>query len=135
MAGKFTLDQMLEAIRDSRGFVATASRLLGCSIKTVERYADKHPEIAEEIRHQKELMLDEAEGKLYDAIKKGQPWAICFFLKCQGKHRHYSERLQVTDGEGKPLAAPQIIVASEHGRELTGQIIDGCRTLPAGSQN
>jgi len=37
-------------------------------------------------------MMDMAELKLLDAVVMGQPWAILFYLKTQGKDRGYVER-------------------------------------------
>lgn len=39
--------------------------------------------------------LDLAENKLLQKINDGDLGAICFYLKCQGKHRGYIERQQI----------------------------------------
>jgi hypothetical protein len=100
---KFTDPMILQALKDSEGFKALAAKALGCSLSTVEKAAERNPEIAAEVRLQKETVLDLAEGKLYEAIRKGEAWAICFFLKTQGKARHYSERIEHTGGDGTPM--------------------------------
>jgi hypothetical protein len=38
-----------------------------------------------------------AVGKLYDALKKGQPWAICFYLKCRAGWREIPREADVPD--------------------------------------
>ena len=43
----------------------------------------------------KETALDIAEDKLMGLIRDGNLGAICFFLKCQGKHRGYVERQKI----------------------------------------
>ena len=48
-------------------------------------------------------MLDLAEAKLLVAINNCEAWAVCFFLKTQGKKRQYTERVQVTGENGAPL--------------------------------
>jgi hypothetical protein len=75
----------------------------------VRNYIERFPDVAEAVKHQKEGMLDVAEGKLYSAINKGEAWAICFFLKTQGKARKYSERLEVTGQDGGPIKQEQTI--------------------------
>lgn len=35
-------------------------------------------------------MLDHAESSLQKAVLKGEAWAVCFFLKTQGKSRGYT---------------------------------------------
>jgi hypothetical protein len=37
-------------------------------------------------------MLDNVESALYTAALAGEAWAVCFFLKTQGKARGYVER-------------------------------------------
>jgi len=44
-------------------------------------------------------MLDNAESVLYKAVLNGEAWAVCFFLKCQGKSRGYIERQETVAKE------------------------------------
>ncbi|NOX56204.1 MAG: hypothetical protein GXP27_17525 [Planctomycetes bacterium] len=101
MAGRYQPEVIAEAIRKSQGMVYIAAKRLGCSPQTIYTYARKYPEIVQRaIDEARGLMLDTAEMKLYQAIAEGESWAICFYLKCQGKHRGYVERLeqvQLTD--------------------------------------
>lgn len=106
---KFTDALILQALKNAKGLKALAAMALGCSLSTVELAAARNPKIAEEIRQQKETVLDLVEGKLYTAARNGEAWAICFLLKTQGKSRGYSERLEHTGGGGTPLVpTPQV---------------------------
>ena len=49
------------------------------------------PEFKEACLQAKEIILDEVEGALFGAIKKGNVTAMIFFLKTQGKKRGYVE--------------------------------------------
>lgn len=129
---KFTDPMILQALKDSQGFKALAAKALGCSLSTVEKAAMRNPEIAAEVRLQKESMLDLAEGKLYEAINKGEAWAICFFLKTQGKARKYSERLEVTGKDGEAISKPQTVVIANGNLALALTSLVECGAVKVG---
>ena len=93
------------ALVECHGLAYAAARHLGLAPSTVFRRIQRHPELAELVKDARELRIDEAEGQLQAAIKRGEAWAICFFLKTQGRSRGYSERLEVA-----PMAVRREIV-------------------------
>lgn len=94
-----TDEEVIAAIRAAKGLQALAAHKLGCHVTTIWRHAVANEEVRLEIQHQREKMLDSAEHKLFEAISRGDPWAVCFFLKTQGKGRNYSERIQFSGPE------------------------------------
>jgi hypothetical protein len=98
---KYSPEKIIEAMRASRGMIATAARLLGCSRQTVYDAIARHPEINSVVAGERELMLDNAELKLQEAIDNGESWAIRFYLSTQGQSRGYIERPQVDEDAGK----------------------------------
>src|SRR4029450_2769461 len=44
-----------------------------------------------------------AENSLYEAIRRGEAWAVCFYLKCMAKDRGYLERAELTGAKGAPV--------------------------------
>lgn len=97
---RYTPEQVIAVLKETKGLRALAAEKLGCTVRTVDNYIARFPDVKEAMNQQKESVLDLAEGKLYTAIKNGEAWAICFFLKTQGKARKYSERLEVTGADG-----------------------------------
>jgi hypothetical protein len=93
---KYTKEQVIDAIQRSRGFISQAAKILKCTNATIYNYKERYPEVADAIKNERESLLDFAEGKLLENIKKNNMAAIIFFLKTQGKHRGYSEREQIT---------------------------------------
>ena len=89
---KFTVAQVVAAIKDSGGFVTEIARRLGCSRSTIYRYKQNHKQIAEAIFEEKEHLLDTAESALLKQVNTGNITAIIFYLKTQGYHRQYGDR-------------------------------------------
>ena len=92
---KYTRQQIIDALAESMGMISPAARTLGCSRNTITTYMKEYPEIAEAISDANEEVNDVAELKLYDAIKRGEAWAICFRLKTRAKNRGYIEKAEV----------------------------------------
>src|ERR687898_2491658 len=84
---KYTQEEMIEALEESRGLIAPAARALGCSRATVRSYIDEYSAVAQAKLDQEEAVKDMAENALYAASLRGEAWAICFYLKCRAKDR------------------------------------------------
>jgi hypothetical protein len=97
---KFTPEQMIKALEESRGLIAPAARALGCSRDTIRTYLEEYTAVAQAKLDQHEAVKDMAENALYAAILRGEAWAICFYLKCRAKDRGYVERAELTGTNG-----------------------------------
>lgn len=93
-----TDEQIEKALVKARGVVLLAARILDVDRVTIYRHVQKSARLREVLETCREVNLDIAEGKLLSAINSGQGWAICFYLKCQGKNRGYVERQKVEHG-------------------------------------
>jgi len=91
---RYSTEEMCEALMKAKGLVTVAARQLGCHPKTVRRYIDNHPTVAEAKTEAREGILDMAEARLFQAIDKGEPWAISSILRTLGKDRGYVERVE-----------------------------------------
>ena len=87
-------------IEPTKGNVAAIARALGTSRGTVWNRIQSSPSLQTLLADARETMLDNAESSLYRAVLAGEAWAVCFFLKTQGKRRGYVERQEVTGAEG-----------------------------------
>ncbi len=105
---RYTVAQVIDALRQTRGMKGPAARRLGCAWTTVDGYAKRHATVQAVIDEEREMMTDVAELSLARAIQNGEAWAVCFYLKTQGKGRGYVERAQVEhsgpDGGPIPLS-------------------------------
>ena len=100
---KFSPEQMVRALEESKGLIAPAARALGCSRDTIRKYLDEYGEVAQAKLDQREAVTDMAENSLYEAIRRGEAWAVCFYLKCMAKDRGYVERAELTGTNGAPV--------------------------------
>lgn len=91
---KYTPSQVELALRTTHGCVYAAARALQCHPETVYRYMRRYPSVQRARDESRELRLDLAELRLDQAVQAGQAWAVCFFLKTQGRRRGYSERFE-----------------------------------------
>jgi len=91
-----TPEALTSEIREYRGNITAVAGRFGVSRTTVYAYIKEHPELADVISEARETMLDHAESSLYRAVVNGEGWAVCFFLKTQGKKRGYLERVDLS---------------------------------------
>jgi hypothetical protein len=94
MAEKYSVAAMAAALLASRGLVSVAADRLGCSAETIRLYRKRHPSVEAACREARDAMTDIAELALYNKIRDGEGWAVCFYLKTQGKERGYVETVE-----------------------------------------
>lgn len=94
----------------SGGFISHIAKDLKVSVNTIYNWMEKSDELTLHLRQIRESHLDLAEFKLIEKIKIGNLGAICFYLKCQGKHRGWIERHEITGGDGKDLNIGVVIL-------------------------
>ena len=99
---KYALPAIEAALRKHKGMIARAARALRCTPQTIRNYLKRHPTLAAVVAEERELIVDVAELKLHEAVRRGEPWAVCFTLKCLGKDRGYLERQERTTPAGQP---------------------------------
>jgi hypothetical protein len=92
---KYTVEQMVEAIKGSGGLVSVIAQRLGCGRATVYRYVSRYQSVREALDSERAVLLDRAESELFRLIGEGNVQAIIFALKTLGKDRGYTERVDV----------------------------------------
>ena len=98
-----TTKRIIKAVEESQGLLTLAAKKAGISYTTIQRYRRDNPTVAQAIEEARERTLDFAEGKLMENIRNGDNTAIIFYLKTQGKHRGYVERVESTGKDGGPI--------------------------------
>ena len=98
-----TKTRIIKALTESSGFITVAAARAGVTYTTMKRYMIEYPTVRIAAQECKERLLDLAESQLLKNIKEGDNTAIIFYLKTQGKHRGYVERIEATGKDGGPI--------------------------------
>jgi len=80
-------------LEEAHGNISAVARNLGIQRDTLYHIIKRHPTLQQVLANAREGTLDVAESVLYKKILDGEGWAVCFFLKTQGKARGYIERV------------------------------------------
>ena len=89
---KRTEDEIAAALENSMGNIAMAARTMGYSRSGLNVRINESEKLRQVVADQREAMTDHAESSLNRGVISGEAWAVCFYLKCQGKSRGYTER-------------------------------------------
>lgn len=107
---RFTPEQVIEALKTSRGMTYVAARLLRCDPETIRNYARRYASVRATIATERGHTTDTTELALYRAIQNGEGWAIKFYLATQAKDRGYVQRQEMTGADGAPITIREIVV-------------------------
>lgn len=92
---RYTAQQVIDALKATRGMVYIAAQQLGCEPETVQNYCKRYPTVEQAKHDARGALLDEAELRLWKAIQRDEAWAIAFALKTIGRSRGYGEQLNL----------------------------------------
>ncbi len=107
-----TIKAVEPQIRKSRGNLAAVGRAFGVTRSAVSHFVTRHPTLLAVVEDARETLLDTAESALHKAVRKGEGWAVCFFLKCQGKKRGYIERTETEISGALQAEVTQVLVSN-----------------------
>ncbi len=125
------IKEVEEKIRELGGNLAAVGRAFGVCRSAVHQFVAKHPGLKEACHDEREGMKDEAESSLHKAMKAGEGWAVCFYLKCQAKDRGYVERVEQTGANGGPIKTEQAGDAAAAARLLARHLAGLAGAVPA----
>lgn len=86
---KVVKDKFIEALKKSGGVPKPACEAMHLSRQTIVDWRKDDPEFDAACGEAIELFIDEAESRLYAAIRRGNFKAIKFFLATKGRNRGY----------------------------------------------
>lgn len=108
---RLTPERLIAAIRRCKGMLTLVAKELGVSYEAVRKSVHRFPTVAAALREARDEVTDTAELALYKRIQNGDPWAVQFWLKTQGKSRGFVERQEITgaDGEAVPIRFIEVV--------------------------
>src|SRR5262245_11697272 len=93
---RYTAQQMIHALHETRGLVYLAAQRLQCDPDTVMKYCKRFPTVEQAKQDARGKLLDMAEVKLWTAVQAGEHWAVTFALKTLGRSRGYVEKVDLS---------------------------------------
>ena len=103
MRQRYTAQQVIDALHQMHGLVSLAAKLLRCDPETIHNYCKRYPAVQAAKEAARGELVDLAEAKLWQAVHRGDAWAIAMVLKTLGRSRGYVERIEQTGKDGGPI--------------------------------
>jgi len=86
----YTAAEVVEAIESAEGVVTAAAEALGCSARTIYRYAERYSTVQEAMEGARATVYAEAHSRLLDLMRdpghRRHQWAIERVLRAYGPH-------------------------------------------------
>lgn len=92
---RFTVDAGVRALLETGGILSVAAKRLGVSRQALYKRIAKNDKLRHARDEAREIGGDVAEAALFRAIKRGEAWAIKWYLATQHKERGYIEKVTV----------------------------------------
>jgi hypothetical protein len=106
-------EQFLEVLEKKMGIVSQATKAMGLDRTTPYRWMREDEDFKDAVSEVQNVVLDFAEGKLYELVQDKNPTAVIFLLKTKGKNRGYIERTEITGMDGGGLDVRIEVVRNE----------------------
>jgi hypothetical protein len=88
----FDKDIIADLIKAETGNVSRVADRIGTSRGAMRNFIDRHPELQQLLKDQRERQIDELERSVFDrAIDEKDTTLQLFLLKTQGRHRGYDQ--------------------------------------------
>ena len=91
----YSPQQVIDALRQAKGFTYVASSILGCCDKTIYNYRKKFPEVEAALQEIIGLTHDGVEIKILEQIEEGNDKVMMFYARTKMKHRGYQEGIKI----------------------------------------
>ena len=111
---RYTAEQVISAIRETRGMLTITARRLGCAYNTVRNYIDNYPTVRAALEEAREGLGDKIELTLVNEAlgvtdeeggytKEPNPTLLMFLAKTRLRNRGYGDHTEITGADGGPL--------------------------------
>ena len=87
-----TLDQVIEALRQTHGNMSLAAHKLGVTRETINYYVNTYATAREAMQTAAAAVSDIAEGHLVQAVKRGDLKQVQYWLENKARDRGYGQR-------------------------------------------
>lgn len=91
---KYSDKQIVHALREKKGMVYLAAKMIGCTAQAIYHRATKSKRVARVMEQEDGIVDDVAEMQLYKAICAGELSAIFYRLSTKGKKRGFTQKTE-----------------------------------------
>ena len=99
---KYTVEEIVTAIHATLGLLTKTAKRLNCSRTTLYRYQEKYQEVRDAIRDAREMLTDQAELNVIEAINAKDLETSKWYLARMGRDRGFGDKVDhKVDGEVK----------------------------------
>ena len=95
--GKVCIEDVAAALFVCKGLITDAAALLGVNRSRISRAVTESVELLDILKEQREIVVDLAEKRLFEAVDDGEAWAVKEVLKSLGANRGYGNKVEVTN--------------------------------------
>lgn len=111
---KATKSEIIKSIERNGGIMSYIAEDFGLTIRRIQQRVAADEDLREAVKQARETLIDEAEAGLRAAVKEGKAWAIKLTLCTLGRHRGFTQRVEVeTNGE---RSSNVVILLPDNGR-------------------
>ena len=105
---RFSRHTVAQALQDCGGVISDVARTLQTTRARIYRLLKKWPDLQKVQDEQCEVLVDEAEAGIREAVKRKEPWALKLVATTKGKHRGWttSSEVQSTHTERLEITTP-----------------------------
>lgn len=95
MVMRHPVEQVEAVLRRHHGLISLAAADIGMTRENLYQRINKSEHLQAVLTEARERTTDVAESSLFRKIEEGEAWAVCFYLKTQGRGRGYVERQEI----------------------------------------
>lgn len=96
-------ERVKQALDDAKGVVQVAAAALLVHRSTLHGFIRDREDVQKWLHEVREASIDRAEGKMWEAIEKGDGQMVRFYLETQARDRGYGRRSELTGAGGGPV--------------------------------
>ncbi len=89
---RLTVVDIERALEESHGLISKAARLLGCHRSTLHQRIKENPRLQGFVEQCREEVIDLAESQLFEALERGEAWAIREAIRGPGTGKRNQHR-------------------------------------------
>jgi len=117
---KFSVEQIAEALTNSKGSKSRAARILNTTLITLDKYIKKNKRLQEILNERREALLDMSEEVLTKRLAGGDIVVAQFILRTIGRDRGYGE-IVVHEDKGPPKFRYTYVPPLDENQEISGK--------------